>query len=129
MTSPSRTSGLSRRGLLAGLTAAPALTAAAGRVAAQTAQAPSAAHQAQAALKDAKGTKLVLLGTAAGPVPGRTRHMTSHVMLSDGAAYVLDCGLGVTDQFARVGIPFSALSSVFITHHHPDHNIEYGRCS
>ena len=52
--------------------------------------------------------------------------MTSHVMLSNGAAYVLDCGLGVTDQFARTGIPFPALRSIFITHHHPDHNIEYG---
>jgi ribonuclease BN (tRNA processing enzyme) len=68
----------------------------------------------------------VLLGTGGGPVPGRTRQMTSHVMLSNGAAYVLDCGLGVTDQFARAGVPFGALRSIFITHHHPDHNIEYG---
>ena len=68
----------------------------------------------------------MLLGTAAGPVPGRTRKMTSHAMLNNGTAYVLDCGLGVTDQFARTGIPFSALKSIFITHHHADHNIEYG---
>jgi ribonuclease BN (tRNA processing enzyme) len=81
---------------------------------------------AQAALKDAKGTKLVLLGTGAGPLPGRARKMTSHVMLSNGAAYVLDCGLGVTDRFANTGIQFSALKSIFITHHHADHNIEYG---
>ena len=118
-------SGLSRRHLVAGLAVAPALTAAAAPAAAQAA-AETAAQQAQAALKDAKGTKLVLLGTGAGPVPGRTRHMTSHVMLSNGAAYVLDCGLGVTDQFARTGIPFRAMRSIFITHHHPDHNIEYG---
>ena len=130
MTDISDTFGLSRRGLLAGLAAAPALTAGAMSAAAQTAAKTTAteatAQQVQAALKDAKGTKLVLLGTGAGPVPGRTRHMTSHVMLSNGAAYVLDCGLGVTDQFARTGIPFSALRSIFITHHHPDHNIEYG---
>jgi ribonuclease BN (tRNA processing enzyme) len=119
-------SGLSRRSLLAGLAGAPALTAVAMPAAAQTAAAKAAAEQAQAALKDAKGTKLVLLGTAGGPAPGRTRQMTSHVMLSNGAAYVLDCGLGVTDQFARTAIPFSALRSIFITHHHPDHNIEYG---
>ena len=118
--------GISRRSLLAGLAGAPALTAAAMPAAAQTAAAETAAEQAQAALKDAKGTKLVLLGTGGGPAPGRTRHMTSHVMLSNGAAYVLDCGLGVTDQFARTGIPFSALRSIFVTHHHPDHNIEYG---
>jgi len=116
---------LSRRKVLAGLAAAPMVAAS---VEPGSAQAVGrwTPQQAQAALKDAKGTKLVLLGTAAGPVPGRTRQMTSHVMLSNGAAYVLDCGLGVTDQYARTGIPFSALNSIFITHHHADHNIEYG---
>lgn len=119
MTNDKRAFGLSRRSLLTGLAAAPA-------IAAVPAVAQTSAERAQAALKDAKGTKLVLLGTAAGPVPGRTRQMTSHVIFSDGAAYVLDCGLGVTDQFARTGIPFSALRSIFITHHHADHNVEYG---
>jgi ribonuclease BN (tRNA processing enzyme) len=94
--------------------------------AAQTAGPRWTPQQTQEALKDAKRTKLVLLGTAAGPVPGRSRNMTSHVMLSNGTAYVLDCGMGVTDQFARTGIPFNALKSIFITHHHADHNIEYG---
>jgi len=116
---------LSRRTLLAGLTAGPALTAIA-PAAAETAAVKTAAQMAQAALKDATSTKLVLLGTAAGPVPGRSREMTSHVMLSNGSAYILDCGMGVTDQFARTGIPFHALKSIFITHHHADHNIEYG---
>ena len=121
MIDPSRK--LSRRRLLAGMMVAPALASAA-----HAAESPAvtSAKEAQAALKDARGTKLVLLGTAAGPLPGRPRCMTSHVMLSNGAAYVLDCGLGVTDQYARTGIPFSALKSIFITHHHADHNIEYG---
>ncbi len=125
MTNTSRPLGLSRRHILAGLATAPVLTAA-GTSAAQTAESSWTPQQTQAALKDAKGTKLVLLGTAAGPVPGRSRQMTSHVMLSNGAAYVLDCGMGVTNQYARTGIPFSALKSIFITHHHADHNIEYG---
>lgn len=109
--------------MLAALAATPALGAV--PVGAQ-APTPTAATQAKAALKDAKGTKLVILGTGAGPVPGRTRKMTSHVMLSNGAAYVLDCGLGVTDRYAETGIPFSALRGIFITHHHFDHNVEYG---
>jgi len=125
VTDTSRPPGLSRRHLLAGLAATPALGAAL-PAAAQTAGPQWTPQQAQTALKDAKGTKLVLLGTAAGPVPGRSRQMTSHVMLSKGSAYVLDCGMGVTDQYARTGIPFNALKSIFITHHHPDHNIEYG---
>lgn len=117
---------ISRRSLLAGLAAAPALAATADTANAQLPATRTAAEKAQAALKDAKGTKLVLLGTGAGPVPGRTRMMTSHIMLSNGAAYVLDCGLGVTDRFASTGIPFGAIKSIFITHHHADHNIEYG---
>jgi len=93
--------------LLAGLAAGPIVTAATDESLAQTVGCCWTPQQAQAALKDAKGTKPVLLGTAAGPVPGRSREMTSHVMLSDGSAYVLDCGMGVTNQFA---FP-SALSS------------------
>ena len=111
--------GLSRRNLLAGLAAAPLAAGSVAEASAQTAAGPRwTPQQAQAALKEAKGTKLVLLGTAAGPVPGRSREMTSHVMLSNGSAYVVDCGMGVTNQFARTGISFSALKSIFITHHH-----------
>jgi ribonuclease BN (tRNA processing enzyme) len=121
-----------RRGLLAGLVAAPMLVTASRTAVGDAAAEPTHAAAAEGsrlapdALKDAKGTKLVMLGTGGGPVPGRRRNMTSHVMLSGGAAYVLDCGLGVTNQFARTGIPFNAVRSVFITHHHPDHNVEYG---
>jgi ribonuclease BN (tRNA processing enzyme) len=118
--------GLSRRRLLAGFAATPALAATVEPSLAQASGPYWTPQQVQAALKDAKGTKLVLLGTAAGPVPGRSRQMTSHVMLSNGAAYILDCGMGVTNQYARTGIPFSALKSIFVTHHHADHNIEYG---
>mgnify|MGYP001550388698 FL=1 len=117
--------GLSRRHMLAGLAATPALAATV-PAAAQTPGPRWKPQPAKDALKDAKGTKLVLLGTGAGPIPGRSRHMTSHVMLSNGAAYVLDFGMGVTNQFAYTGIPFKALKSIFITHHHADHNIEYG---
>jgi ribonuclease BN (tRNA processing enzyme) len=127
-------SGLSRRGLLAGAAAGSAAAVAAAPVAAQADDVHAAAERAQAALeanvqaalKGAKGTKLVLLGTGAGPVPGRPRRMTSNLMIHNGAAYVLDCGLGVTNQFARTGTLFSTVRAVFITHHHPDHNIEYG---
>jgi ribonuclease BN (tRNA processing enzyme) len=122
-------SGLSRRMMLAGLGAVPLVAAGAGPSAAQTVTRTEAEVQARAALKNAKGTKLAILGTGAGPVamvPSRHRLMTSHVMLSNGAAYVLDFGLGVTNQFARTGINFRAVRSLFITQHHTDHNIEYG---
>jgi ribonuclease BN (tRNA processing enzyme) len=112
---------LSRRSLLAGMAAAPALTTL--PALAQNAVPP---ERSVATLKNAKGTRLVLLGTFGGPGPGRAMHSTSHVMLSGGEAYILDCGLGVTNQFARAGIPFTAVKSIFITHHHADHNAEYG---
>ena len=128
MKDTSERSNISRRNLLLGLGALPTFFVGAGPTV-QTEADSNTDKETQAALARATGTKLVMLGTGAGPnptVPGRTRHMTSHVMLSNGRAYVLDCGLGVTNQFARTGIPFAAVQSIGITHHHPDHNIEYG---
>jgi hypothetical protein len=96
----SKRSRFSRRSLLASLATMPSLFIATRSNAAETNDCDSAAKEAQAALKNAGGTKLVILGTGAGPhpmVPGRTRHMTAHVMASNGAAYVLDCGLGITN--------------------------------
>ncbi len=84
------------------------------------------AELAKAALRDAKGTKLVMLGTGAGPMVGTPRHQTSHVMVHNGSAYVLDFGLGVSNEFARTGLLFNQVKAGFLTHHHPDHNIEYG---
>src|SRR6516225_8064449 len=129
VTDASEASRLSRRRLLASLATMPTTFVATYSHAPQTGACSEAVQEVQAALKDARGTKLVILGTGAGPsptVPGRTRRMTSHVMVSNASAYVLDCGLGVTNQFARTGVPFTIVRSIFITHHHPDHNIEYG---
>ena len=118
---------VSRRNLLAAIAAVPTLAAVtAAPMTAWAEDIDAAATRVKAALKNAKGTKLVLLGTGSGPIPGLARRMTSNLMVHNGAAYVLDCGLGVTNEYARTGVPFSALRSVFITHHHPDHNIEYG---
>jgi ribonuclease BN (tRNA processing enzyme) len=119
---------LSRRAVLGTLLAAPAAFAL--PQSHDTAQSGESLDtreaQVQAALKGAKGTELVLLGTGAGPLPGQDRHMQSSVLLHNGVAYLVDCGLGVTDLFARTAIPFSAVRSIFITHQHPDHNLEYG---
>jgi ribonuclease BN (tRNA processing enzyme) len=48
------------------------------------------------------------------------------VILVNGAAYVIDCGVGVTTHLALADVPLSSLRHVFITHHHSDHNAEYG---
>ncbi|HEX3973464.1 MAG TPA: MBL fold metallo-hydrolase [Stellaceae bacterium] len=116
---------MSRRGLLTGVAAAPALTLTLPGTA-EAAMIETTIAQTQKALEGAKGTKLVLLGTGAGPAPDSARHMASHVMVHNGDAYILDCGLGVTRQFARIGLPWRSIKGIFITHHHPDHNGEYG---
>ncbi|MGE5271449.1 MAG: MBL fold metallo-hydrolase [Thiohalocapsa sp.] len=124
-----RAPGFSRRALLTGLAAAPTLAMPGLALAAAPACVETASEQVAQQLKEAKGTKLVVLGTGAGPGvagPERSRRMTSHVMLSNGSAYIVDCGLGITNQLGRTGIPFNKMRSIFITHHHPDHNIEYG---
>ena len=122
----SKRSGLPRRALLTSLAAAPMALTAGVLGMGQTATNQTQLNEIQLALKRGSGTRLVILGSGAGPnatVPGRSRYMTSHLMLSEDRAYVLDCGLGVTNQFARTGIPFTAVHSIFITHHHPDHNV------
>lgn len=76
--------------------------------------------------KPATGTRLILLGTGGGPRPRNDRAASSQVIVAGGAAYVVDCGDGVARQLALAGIPFSALRHIFLTHHHSDHNADYG---
>jgi ribonuclease BN (tRNA processing enzyme) len=71
-------------------------------------------------------TRLILLGTGGGPTPKKNRSAPAEVILVDGQAYVIDCGNGVGRQLAAAQVRFSALSNVFITHHHSDHNADYG---
>jgi ribonuclease BN (tRNA processing enzyme) len=74
-----------------------------------------------------KRTRLILLGTGGGPrvlVPGRAK--PANLLIINGAAYVIDCGSGVAQQFVRAGFSLSMLRYIFITHHHSDHNLDYG---
>jgi ribonuclease BN (tRNA processing enzyme) len=38
----------------------------------------------------------------------------------------VDCGEGVAHQLVRAGVALNTLRYVFITHHHSDHNLDYG---
>lgn len=71
-------------------------------------------------------TRLILLGTAGGPRPRTTRSAPAQVVVANGAAYVVDCGNGVARQLVLAGITLPALRHVFLTHHHSDHNADYG---
>ena len=72
-------------------------------------------------------TRLVLLGTGGGPrivAPGRSK--SANLIVVNGVPYVLDCGEGVAHQLVRAGVSPNTLRYVFITHHHSDHNLDYG---
>lgn len=71
-------------------------------------------------------TRLILLGTAGGPTPKVGRGAPAQALVVDGHTYVVDCGNGVAPQLVRAGVPLDSLSGVFLTHHHSDHNADYG---
>jgi|SRR4051812_8685629 hypothetical protein len=62
--------------------------------------------------------KLVLLGTAGGPRPRKTRSAPAQAILVGDRAYVVDCGDGVARQMVLADIPLDSLRGVFITHQH-----------
>jgi len=70
-------------------------------------------------------TRLILLGTKGGPTPA-SRGAPSQVIVIDQVPYVVDCGNGVASRLVAAGLPLDALSTVFVTHHHSDHNADYG---
>jgi ribonuclease BN (tRNA processing enzyme) len=72
------------------------------------------------------GTRLILLGTAGGPRPRTTRSATAHAIVIGDAVYVVDCGDGVARQLVLAGVPLPRVRHIFITHHHSDHNADYG---
>ncbi|MGC2520692.1 MAG: MBL fold metallo-hydrolase [Burkholderiales bacterium] len=94
-------------------------------LAATAALAPLRAARAQGAAK--QKTRLVLLGTGGGPrviASGRTK--PANLIVVNGVPCVIDCGSGVSQQLVRAGVPLNTLRYVFITHHHSDHDLDYG---
>jgi ribonuclease BN (tRNA processing enzyme) len=73
-----------------------------------------------------KKTRLILLGSGGGPRPRTASSASAQVIVVGDQAYVIDCGNGVARQLVFAGVPLTALRHVFITHHHSDHNADYG---
>ncbi len=77
--------------------------------------------------QEKKGSRLILLGTRGGPRVGASgRSNSSTLLLINDLPYVVDCGYGTSRQLLAAGVPLNRLRYVFITHHHSDHNLEYG---
>jgi ribonuclease BN (tRNA processing enzyme) len=73
-----------------------------------------------------KGLECIVLGTKGGPRVSPGRSNPGYVFLVDGEPYLVDCGPRVTGQLVAAGVPLQSIRKIFITHHHSDHNIEYG---
>ncbi|HEX6717277.1 MAG TPA: MBL fold metallo-hydrolase [Pyrinomonadaceae bacterium] len=83
------------------------------------------------AFRNAKGfnrqTRVVLLGTKGGPRVGETgRSNPATLILINDVPYLVDCGYGVSKQLITYGVALNQLRYIFITHHHSDHNMEFG---
>jgi ribonuclease BN (tRNA processing enzyme) len=74
-----------------------------------------------------KQTRIILLGTKGGPSVGKSgRSNPSTLLLINDVPYVVDCGYGVSRQLIAAGVSLDRLRYIFITHHHSDHNLEFG---
>jgi len=76
--------------------------------------------------RTAPSTRLVLLGTGAGPIPRKDRSQPANLLVVGGRPYLVDAGNGVARQLAHAGFVPSDVRTVFITHHHIDHNADMG---
>jgi ribonuclease BN (tRNA processing enzyme) len=69
-------------------------------------------------------TRLVLLGTAGGPLPSPVRSGICSAVVVGGRTYVVDCGGSATRQLRRARL-LGGLHRVLLTHLHSDHTCDY----
>lgn len=69
--------------------------------------------------------RITLLGTGT-PVFGSSHQHSADLIEIGEEKLLFDCGRGVTVQLAKVGIPSTQISNIFITHHHYDHICDLG---
>ncbi len=79
-----------------------------------------------AAKAEGRKSRLILLGTGGGPSPKPNRSAPANAVVVGDAVYIVDCGDGVARQMALAKLPVTHIKSVFITHHHSDHDADYG---
>ena len=68
---------------------------------------------------------LTLLGTGT-PTPLVHRAGSSYLVMLDGEALLFDCGPGCVRRLLRKGVPPTRITSLFFTHLHYDHCVDYG---
>jgi ribonuclease BN (tRNA processing enzyme) len=71
-------------------------------------------------------TRIVFLGTKGGPRIGLNAANPANLVVVNDTPFVIDCGAGVSHQLVAAGVPIPSVKYIFISHHHSDHNLEYG---
>ncbi|POX98147.1 ribonuclease Z [Mycobacterium kansasii] len=69
--------------------------------------------------------EITLLGTGS-PIPDPNRAGPATLVRADGQVFLIDCGRGVLQRAAAVGVGAAGLSALLITHLHSDHIAELG---
>jgi len=90
----------------------------------------SFAHESMAQSKGAPSpktvTRLITLGTAAGPSLRPDRAQSSNLLTVNGTPYIVDAGDGAARRLAEAGIDPREIGIIFVTHHHDDHTAGLG---
>jgi ribonuclease Z len=81
----------------------------------------SAAHLQTGTTPSASSFTVILLGTAGGPTLNPERLGISTLVVAGTEQLLFDAGRGLTFALARLSIPASTVTKVFLTHLHSDH--------
>src|ERR1700694_989261 len=71
-------------------------------------------------------TRIVFLGTKGGPRVGIGATNPANLVMVNDTPFVIDCGMGVSRRLVEAAVPIPSVKYIFISHHHSDHNLEYG---
>lgn len=72
---------------------------------------------------DAPSLEIITLGTAGGPTLRKKRSEPATLLIVNGQRYLFDCGTGTVRQLLLAEQVPADVRAIFITHHHPDHNL------
>jgi glyoxylase-like metal-dependent hydrolase (beta-lactamase superfamily II) len=69
--------------------------------------------------------EITLLGTGS-PIPDPNRAGPATLVRAGGQAFLVDCGRGVLQRAAAIGLAATGLSALLLTHLHSDHITDLG---
>jgi ribonuclease BN (tRNA processing enzyme) len=70
------------------------------------------------------GTRIITLGTGAGPTVRKFRSQPANLLVVEGRPYLIDVGEGAIRQLVQAGFQPSDVEQVFLTHMHFDHTAD-----